>query len=412
MEPKLYGYAERIIAEAIADAKPDAAVKRAVAELPEIEGRLIPVAIGKAAWQMAAAAKNALGDRLSPGIVITKHGYSGGALDGFAVREAGHPVPDADTYAATEEALRLTEGLSERDVVLFLVSGGGSSLFEKPLIAPALCEELTGKLLASGASISEMNAVRKRLSAVKGGRFALHCLPASVRTVALSDVLGDRPDVIASGPACPDPVYAEEVQAILDEYGIDLPEEIKKTLLRETPKELSNVRIQVTGSVRQLCESAERTCGELGFDPVILTDGLCCEAKEAGAWLASLAQTPPERPTAYICGGETVVKVTGRGLGGRNQELVLAAAEGLRGTKNALLFSVGSDGTDGPTDAAGAFADGETAEKLEQKGFRIPEVLSENDSYHALKAVGGLIFTGPTGTNVNDLTVLLTGVPV
>ncbi len=399
--------AKRIIDEALAFAKPDAAVKRAVGFLPEICGKLIPIAIGKAAWQMAYAAKKQLGERLSDGIVITKHGYSAGEIEGFTVYEAGHPVPDEDTYRATDAVLRKTAELSADDAVLFLVSGGGSALFEKPLCKPEEMASLTDELLASGASITEINAVRKRLSAVKGGKFALHCAPARVFTVALSDVLGDRADVIASGPAYPDPTYKEEVLLIADEYGLHCSDEVRKLLETETPKELPNAFTRITGSVRQLCESAERTCASLGYEPIILTDGLSCEAKEAGAWLASLADSPVSCPTAYICGGETVVKLTGHGLGGRNQELALAAAEGLRGKDGVLLFSVGSDGTDGPTDAAGGIVDGETADRLENAGYRIPDVLRENDSYHALAAVDGLLFTGPTGTNVNDLTVLL-----
>lgn len=399
--------AKQIIENALLSAKPDAAVGRAITLLPEIRGELVPIAIGKAAWQMASAAKKQLGNKLSDGIVITKHGYSAGEIDGFTVFEAGHPVPDADTYHATEAVLQRTKGLSADDAVLFLVSGGGSALFEKPLCNPEEMASLTDELLASGASITEINAVRKRLSAVKGGKFALHCAPARVFTVALSDVLGDRADVIASGPAYPDPTYKEEVLLIADEYGLHCSDEVRALLETETPKELPNAFTQITGSVRQLCESAEQTCASLGYEPILLTDGLCCEAKEAGAWLASLAGSPVSRPTAYICGGETVVKLTGHGLGGRNQELALAAAEGLRGKENVLLFSVGSDGTDGPTDAAGGIVDGKTAEKLAEKGILIPDVLRENDSYHALGAVDGLLFTGPTGTNVNDLTVLL-----
>ena len=399
--------AKRIIENAFLFAKPDAAVERALSLLPEIRGELIPIAIGKAAWQMAHAAKTRLGARLSDGIVITKHGYSAGEIEGFTVFEAGHPVPDGDTYRATEAVLQRTKALSADDAVLFLVSGGGSALFEKPLCKAEELASLTDELLACGASITEINAVRKRLSAVKGGKFALHCAPARVFTVALSDVLGDRADVIASGPAYPDPTYKEEVLLIADEYGLHCSDEVRALLETETPKELPNAFLQITGSVRQLCESAEQTCASLGYEPIVLTDGLCCEAKEAGAWLASLADSPVSMPTAYICGGETVVKLTGHGLGGRNQELALAAAQGLRGKENVLLFSVGSDGTDGPTDAAGGIVDGKTAETLEGMGIRIPDVLRENDSYHALQAVGGLLFTGPTGTNVNDLTVLL-----
>ena len=403
----LYDDAKQIIQEAISAAKPDAATAKATALLPEIKGRLIPVAIGKAAWQMAKSASDRLGKKLSPGIVITKHGHSAGDLPGFTVYEAGHPVPDADTYKATEAVLRLTSDLTADDAVLFLVSGGGSALFEKPLVPPETIEKITSHLLSSGASIGEINAIRKRLSAVKGGKFALHCAPARVFTVALSDVLGDRADVIASGPSCPDPVYKEEVLAIAGEYNLPLDAQTRCLLETETPKETPNAFMQIVGSVRQLCESAENTCLSLGYEPVILTDGLNIEAREAGKWLASLARTPVSVPTAYICGGETVVHVTGTGMGGRNQELALSAAEVLSGLQNALLFSVGSDGTDGPTAAAGGIVDGTTAAKLASLGISIPDTLADNDAYHALSAAGALLFTGPTGTNVNDLSVLL-----
>ena len=400
--------ADRIIAAALRDALPDVAVRRELERLPEEEGRLVVVAIGKAAWQMAAAACDTLGERIDRGVVVTKYGHLRGELTRLALYEAGHPVPDENSYRAAQAALDCVSGLTREDRVLFLVSGGGSALFEKPLIAPEELADITRQLLACGADITEINTLRKRFSAVKGGRFAQRCAPARVLSILLSDVLGDPPDMIASGPAYPDSTTSEQAMEIAEKYGLRLSDDARRCLSMETPKELSNVETRVTGSVRQLCTSAERVCAALGYEPVFLTDRLSCEAREAGAFLAAIARSQAGRGRrAFILGGETVVHLTGDGLGGRNQELALSAARGMDGLTGALLFSVGSDGTDGPTDAAGGWVDGNTAAALREKGIDIEQVLARNDAYRALQACGGLITTGPTGTNVNDLTVLL-----
>ena len=400
--------ADRIIAAALRDALPDVAVRRELERLPEEGGRLVVVAIGKAAWQMAAAACAVLGDWIDRGVVITKYGHLRGELTRLALYEAGHPVPDENSYRAAQAALDCVSGLTREDRVLFLVSGGGSALFEKPLIAPEELADITRQLLACGADITEINTLRKRFSAVKGGRFAQRCAPARVLSILLSDVLGDPPDMIASGPAYPDSTTCAQAMEIAERYGLRLSDDARRCLSMETPKALSNVETRITGSVRQLCASAERVCAALGYEPVFLTDRLSCEAREAGAFLAAIARSQTGRGRrAFILGGETVVHLTGDGLGGRNQELALSAARGMDGLTGALLFSVGSDGTDGPTDAAGGWVDGNTAAALREKGIDIEQVLSRNDAYRALQACGGLITTGPTGTNVNDLTVLL-----
>ena len=400
--------ADRIIAAALRDALPDVAVRRELERLPEEEGRLVVVAIGKAAWQMAAAACDTLGERIDRGVVVTKYGHLRGELTRLALYEAGHPVPDENSYRAAQAALDCVSGLTREDRVLFLVSGGGSALFEKPLIAPEELADITRQLLACGADITEINTLRKRFSAVKGGRFAQRCAPARVLSILLSDVLGDPPDMIASGPAYPDSTTCAQAMEIAERYGLRLSGDARRCLSMETPKALSNVETRITGSVRQLCASAERVCAALGYEPVFLTDRLSCEAREAGAFLAAIARSQTGRGRrAFILGGETVVHLTGDGLGGRNQELALSAARGMDGLTGALLFSVGSDGTDGPTDAAGGWVDGNTAAALREKGIDIEQVLARNDAYRALQACGGLITTGPTGTNVNDLTVLL-----
>ena len=406
--------AKHILDAALRDALPGAAVGQALDQIAfQPGGRLILVAAGKAAWEMARAAHERLGERIDAGVVVTKYDYSRGPLGSLEIYEAGHPVPDENSYRATARALEVVSGLTEADSVLFLLSGGGSALFEQPLIPAGELADITRQLLACGANIVEINTLRKRLSAVKGGRFAQHCAPARVVSVLLSDVLGDRPDVIGSGPAVPDPSTSGEALEAAGQAGL-LPDAALEALLRqETPKLLENARWHVVGGVRLLCAAAEETCRRLGYAPFVLTDRLSCEAREAGRFLSAAAQyhAGRGRALALLAGGETVVHVTGSGLGGRNQELALAAAPGLEGLSDAAVFSFGSDGTDGPTDAAGGYADGRTAAILRALGRTAEAWLDDNDAWHALAQTGGLLRTGPTGTNVNDLSVLLIGKP-
>ena len=401
--------AQTIIQQSLQACLPDQAVSRALAHRTFGPGRLRLVAIGKAAWQMAACAGQLLGDRLEAGVVVTKHGHSRGEIPRCTVYEGGHPLPDQGSYRGTQAAMDLVQGLAAEDTVIFLVSGGGSALFERPLIPPDELTAITQALLACGADIVEMNTIRKRLSAVKGGRFAQLCAPARVCSIVLSDVLGDPLDMIASGPACPDSPTCADALAVVSKYSLRLSDQAMACLHSETPKQLDNVETRITGSVRELCAAAADACRGLGYEPVLLTDRLCCQAKEAGSFLASVLKTHEntDRPLAFLAGGETVVHLTGHGLGGRNQELALAAAPGIAGMANAAVFSVGSDGTDGPTDAAGGYVDGDTAAALAAKGLSVHDVLADNDAYHALQAVDGLIVTGPTGTNVNDVAVAL-----
>ena len=400
--------ADEIIKSALRAVRPDEAVTRALRDIAP-RGRVRLVAAGKAAWQMAKTARDCLGSRIERGVVVTKYGHVMGPIEGIDCYEAGHPVPDENSFRGTQAALDLVKGLTAEDTVLFLLSGGGSALFEKPLVSGAELQDITGQLLACGANIVEMNTIRKRLSAVKGGRFAQLCAPAQVFAVVLSDILGDPLDMIASGPACPDSSTCAQALAIAQKYGLRLSQEALALLHKETPKALSNVTTQITGSVRELCRAAGETCRALGYEPVLLTDLLACQAKEAGSFLASILRTHAgsSRRLAFIAGGETVVVLTGKGKGGRNQELALAAAEGIDGLDGAAVFSVGSDGTDGPTDAAGGYTDGSTAQTLREQGISISQTLRDNDAYHALEACGGLIITGPTGTNVNDVAVAL-----
>lgn len=400
--------AERIAREAIARAMPEAAVRRALSEM-ELGARPWLIAVGKAAWPMANAANQMLGGRVAGGVVITKYGHAKGEIPGLEIYEAGHPVPDENGLQAARRALELARALGAGDEALFLLSGGGSALFEDALVPLGELQDVTRQLLACGADIREINAIRKRLSGVKGGRFAQVCAPARVRAILLSDVLGDAADAIASGPVCPDSTTCAQAREIARRYDLRLSPRARALLDVETPKEIDNVELREIGSVRQLCQSAADAARALGYRPILLTAELCCAAREAGSFMASIARTHANatEPLAFIAGGETVVRLTGSGKGGRNQELALAAAEGLDGLSGAALISVGSDGTDGPTDAAGGYVDGDTRRSLAERGLRIADALDANDSYRALAACGGLVFTGPTGTNVNDLTLLL-----
>lgn len=400
---------EQIVKNALNQVHPDGAVCRALAEEHFGYGRLILVAVGKAAWSMANAACEILDRPVDAGIVITKYGHSGGPVGSLELYEAGHPVPDENTFRATARALELTKSLSQADTVLFLLSGGGSALFEQPLIPAGELQDITNQLLACGADIVEINTIRKRLSAVKGGRFAQHCIPARVFSVVLSDIIGNPMDMIASGPAYPDSSTSEQAEVIVKKYGIHLSAAAREALKRETPKRLDNVDSRIIGSVTELCRAAAESCEALGYRPVILTDSMTCQAREAGAFLAAMARYHQNsgESLAFLAGGETVVKLTGTGLGGRNQEIALSAAAGIEGLQDTAVFSLGSDGTDGPTDAAGGFVTGVTAGALRKQGVDIFDVLARNDAYHALEICDGLLMTGATGTNVNDVSVLL-----
>ena len=406
--------ARTLIDRAIEANMPRKAVRNAL-ENHTFTGNIYLLAIGKAAWTMAHSAWEIMGSNISKGIVITKYGHSMGEIPHIEIIEAGHPLSDENTVAGTQKAVDLAQSLGENDELLFFVSGGGSALFELPLPGLGLDEiiDVNRKLLTSGADIVEVNMIRKRLSAVKGGRFAQICAPAKIFTVALSDVLGDRLDSIASGPAAPDMSTTEEALSVIKKYNLTVSGKAMEYLHQETPNILDNAKTVITGSVRALCESAADIAAELGYTPHILCTDMDCEAREAGRLAASLARQIDgsvysfKRPCAIIMGGETVVTVKGSGKGGRNQELALAAAEGIAGMDNTVVFSVGSDGTDGPTDAAGGIVDGGTFRRLTESGLSPRAALENNDAYNALAVVDGLIITGPTGTNVNDLTAIL-----
>lgn len=369
------------------------------------EDNLIVVSIGKASWTMAKAASDKLKDRIKQGVVITKYNHSKGEIDNFKIFEAGHPIVDENSIKATEYVLNITANLKESDKVLFLVSGGGSALFEKPLIDLTTLQDINNQLLKSGANINEINMIRKKLSAVKGGKFAKHVYPAYIDTYILSDVIGNDLSSIASGPQAIDKTSKEDIINILDIYQLNINEDIKKLLLVDSVTDIDNVNNTFVSSVEQLCEETKIILESLGYKTKIVESNYTGEAKDLGEVLGRKAlefQTTTES-LAFIYGGEAVVKVKGNGLGGRNQELALASAKYLKDCNNTCVFAFGSDGTDGPTDAAGGYVDCDTYSKIRN----IDEYLDNNDAYHALSISNGLLMTGPTGSNVNDIYVLM-----
>lgn len=410
-----YRDAEIIIRKAIKEVLPDKAVRTVLGNRKNMKNVYV-VAVGKAAWKMAHTCQEILGSHIRKGIILTKYGHSKQNLENFEIIEAGHPIPDNNSILGTQKIIDMVKGLTEKDNIIFLLSGGGSSLFEKPVQGITLedVQNVTQQCLRCGASITEINTIRKRLSDVKGGKFAAYCAPAKICAIVLSDILGDKLDMIASGPAYADTSTCEDAFSIIEKYGLKLDDHILSALKKETPRCVDNVETYLTGSVSEFCKAAAKYAKELGYKPYILSNTLDCEAREAGKFIASIAHTVIEKkdyslqpPCAIIVGGETIVKVFGKGKGGRNQEIALSAAEGIRGLDNVVIFAISSDGTDGPTDAAGGIVDGRTAEKLEALGINCEDVLKNNDSYHALDKIGNLIRTGATGTNVNDIAVIL-----
>ncbi len=406
MNANLRRDADIIVKSAINAVMPEAAVKRALSDVSLGESTYI-IAVGKAAYSMAEAASKLIPYR--KGIVITKYDHVKGSLDKFECFEAGHPVPDENGIKATKKVLELAEELTEKDTLLFLLSGGGSALFEDPLIGLAELQNITQQLLGSGADINEINIIRKRLSAVKGGKFAQRVSPAKIVSVILSDIVGDPLDMIASGPTVPDSGTCEMAKAIADKYDLRLSEAVKELLDAETPKTIDNAENIVIGSVKELCKAAGKCCEELGYEVCFLSDCITAEARETGRILGAIARTHADtgKKMAFILGGETVVHLKGTGLGGRNQEIACGAAKEIWNIPNVAVFSVGSDGTDGPTDAAGGYADGDTLREIKAIGISFDTLFDNNDCHHLLKKSGGLIKTGPTGTNVNDFSVAL-----
>lgn len=362
------------------------------------------IAAGKAACTMAEAAYGVLGNKIKNGYVITKYFHSIPLPEVFDVFEAGHPLPDENSVKHTKTVIDAVKKLTGKDKIIFLLSGGASALFESPVIPIEKLIEITDRLLKCGADITEINTIRKKLSSVKGGKFAKMC-PCSIDCFILSDVLGDKIEMIASGPCCDDNTTARDAENIIKKYNLDieLPVDAGKTTV-------TNAENHIIGSLVMLCDGAKKCAEKLGYKTHIVTTSLTGEASEIGRRIAHDAinfASSSHKKTVFIYGGETTVTIKGNGKGGRNQEIALSAAIELKNTKDILLFSLGSDGTDGPTDAAGGMADSESYEKIRSLGISPEEYLDNNNSYNALKEIGDLIITGPTGTNVNDITVVI-----
>jgi glycerate 2-kinase len=425
---------------ALAAVEPGAAVKRFVQcqgerlivagqsyDLAAVE-RVRVVGAGKAAAAMAAALHAILADRLSGGLAVTKYDHASLGAGPIELVEAGHPLPDQAGVAAAERMAQLLAGGTERDLVLAIISGGGSALLALPAAGISLADlqATTGLLLRSGATIGEMNAVRKHLSQVKGGGLARLAAPSPLIGLILSDVVGDPLDAIASGPTAPDPTTFADAWAALERYDLAerVPAPVRDRLqagrhgdLVETPKPGDPVfdRVQnvIISSNRLAAEAAVLEAQAWGLNALLLSTFIEGEARQVARVAAALAKElayhdrPVPRPACLVWGGETTVTVYGAGRGGRNQELALAAALALDGVPNVLLAALGTDGTDGPTDAAGAVVTGETAARARALGLDAATHLTNNDAYSLFDALGDLLRTGPTGTNVNDLLFIL-----
>jgi len=393
--------------------------------------RVLVLGAGKASAAMAKALERVLGRRISGGLVNVKYGHTA-RLRRVELNECGHPVPDAAGVQGARRIAAIAAEAGERDLILCPISGGGSALMPLPAEPVTLDEkqETTRLLLACGATIHEINAVRKHISAIKGGQLSRLAWPATVVSLMLSDVIGDDLDVIASGPTAPDASTFADAIRILERYGIHsrVPPSVRERLQRgaqgeipETPKigarELSRTQNVIVGSNRLAADAAVQRARELGYRTLLLSTLIEGETRDVARVHAAIIREilasgrPVKPPACVLSGGETTVTLKGRGLGGRNQEFVLAAALDIAGLSRTVVFSAGTDGTDGPTDAAGAIADGRTLDRAKRKGLDARAMLDANDSYHFFEPLGDLVKTGPTNTNVMDLRILLVGRP-
>jgi len=415
-----------IFRAALKAADPSHAVEQALRARKDLARyeRVFVVGAGKAAGTMARAAERVLGRRVFAGSINVKDGDPARTRR-IEMRACGHPTPDARGVDGTRRIVELCSQAGERDLVVFLVSGGASALtpFPTPPVTLRDKQATTKLLLACGASIDELNAVRKHLSMFKGGQLARVAAPARVLGLILSDVVGDKLDVIGSGPTAPDSSTFDTALSVLDRYALrgQVPKRVRERLeqgavgsIAETPKPgdavFERVENVIVGSNRTSLDAAERKAKELGYRTMILASTVEGETRDVGRMHAAIAREiatsgrPLRPPACVISGGETTVTLKGRGKGGRNQEFALAAAIDLAGLENALIFSAGTDGTDGPTDAAGAIADGETTARAKRDAAK---ALDENDSYEYFRGIEDLVITGPTGTNVMDLHLVM-----
>ncbi|MEM2105181.1 MAG: glycerate kinase [Candidatus Bathyarchaeia archaeon] len=382
---------------------------------------------GKASGSMAEALEKILDDQIKGGIVNVPHG-SESRTQIIKIHGASHPIPDEKGMEGTRRMLEIAENADEKDLIICLISGGGSSLMPMPRDGISLADkrEITDALLKCGATINEINTVRKHISNFKGGWLAKKAYPATIINLILSDVVGDPLDFIASGPTVPDSTTFKDAINVLKKYNLweKAPESIRRVLtdgekgiIPETPKEgdeaFKKVFNIVIGNNRLASQKAKEYLASQGLNTLLLTTTLEGEARHVGTILSAIANeaakydNPIAKPAGIIAGGETTVKVIGKGIGGRNQEIALSAAKKLSGIEGAVIASLSTDGIDGPTDAAGAIVDGKTLTKAHEMGLNTEKFLAENDSYHFFAKLGDLIFTGPTGTNVNDISVIV-----
>jgi glycerate 2-kinase len=389
--------------------------------------RILVVGAGKADAPMVQAVESLLGERVSDGIIVVKDGH-GLPLQRVRVHEASHPVPDERGLGGAEEILSLVSGAGERDLIICLISGGGSALLVAPAEGVTLKDkqQVTQLLLACGASIHEINTVRKHLSRVKGGGLAHAAHPATLVSLILSDVIGDDLDTIASGPTVPDSTTFRQAEQILKRYGIwdEVPGSVRmyvekgvKGEIEETPKpgdpSFQRDAWELVGTNLQALEAARKEAERLGYQTMILSGMVEGETREVAKAHAAIAkevlssENPIAPPACVLSGGETTVTLQGDGKGGRNTEFALASAIALEGVENVVVLSGGTDGTDGPTDAAGAIVDGETISQARKKHLDPVDYLRRNDSYTFFETLGGLVITGPTRTNVMDVCVML-----
>ena len=390
---------------------------------------VLVVGAGKAVAPMAKAVEDLLENRISDGVIVVKDEH-GLPLKKVRIREASHPVPDERGVQGTEEILSLVEKAGERDLVICLISGGGSALLIAPVQEISLEDKqnATKLLLASGATIHEFNTVRKHLSRAKGGRLAQMANPATITSLILSDVVGDDLDVIASGPTVPDSSTFKDAEQILKGYGIwdQLAASVRNHIeqgssgqIEDTPKSDNAAFLKcsqvLVGTNLQALKAAGKAAERLGYRPLILSSKVEGEAREVAKFYTAIAKEvlesayPMEPPVCVLAGGETTVTLQGDGRGGRNQEFALASALAIEGLDNVIVLSGGTDGTDGPTDAAGAIADGTTVARARESGLDPKDFLQRNDSYNFFQKLDGLVMTGPTRTNVMDLYMLLVG---
>ena len=409
--------------------------EKAVARTLQVEGnrvsadgetfgpeRIFILSAGKAAGPMARAAAELLGDRVAGGVVVTKDDHKEGP-EVLETLYASHPEPDGRGVEAAGKARELAESLGEGDLLLAIISGGASALLADPAPPIALenLQQLTSDLLKSGADIEEINGIRKHVSVLKGGGLAKLVHPAPTVALLLSDVVGDEPSSIASGLTTPDPTTLEDAKETLQKYGIQPPNSVRDHLENadENPKpgdEIFDTVVNVVcGGGRHASEAAAEKARELGYEPLILSTLITGDAAASGELYAAMIRealesgNPVTPPCALVSGGEATVTVRGNGTGGPNLEFALSLAVELDGVDGWAAFAIDTDGNDGSTDAAGGLVDGTTAQKIRDGGTNPPESLADNDAYPALKAADALLFTGPTGTNVNDLRVALVG---